>query len=103
MAIDKLHLLLTHSDDGTPVLGDGLSGDAAAEQDPEKKLAAEKKKKDEQAQHHWEEGDDPNDLEDQRWGVFAPEGPAGDRLLALIRPLIAARQEQQGGHDVRIF
>jgi hypothetical protein len=96
MKDDKLHLLLAHDDDGTPVLKDGLPDAAASEQEPEKK-------KDKGAQDFWEEGGDPNDLDEQRWGVIAPEGPQGDRLLSLIRPLIEARREQQGGHDVQIY
>lgn len=92
----EMHLLLAHDDDGAPVLAKGLPEQAAAEQEPERK-------EDKGAQDFWEEGGDPNELEDQRWGVFAPEGAEGDRLLALIRPLIALRQEQQGGHEVEIY
>lgn len=44
----------------------------------------------------WHEQDRPNDLVAQRWGVIAPEGPEGDRLLEAIAPLIKARGEQQG-------
>lgn len=50
----------------------------------------------------WDEGGDPNDLTLQRWGVFAPEGPRGERLLQIVQPLIAARREQQGD-DVQIY
>jgi hypothetical protein len=39
---------------------------------------------------------DPNLLEFQRWGVIAPEGPVGDRLLGAIAPLIRHRHAGQG-------
>jgi hypothetical protein len=93
---NEMHLLLAHDDDGSPVLKSGLPEQAAAEQEAEHK-------QDKGAQDFWEEGGDPNDLEEQRWGVFAPEGAEGDRLLAAIRPLIEWRQEQQGDNEVRIY
>ncbi|HEX3762331.1 MAG TPA: hypothetical protein VHW23_26705 [Kofleriaceae bacterium] len=40
-------------------------------------------------------GGDPNSLRDQGWGVIAPAGEAGDRLLALARPLIERRAADQ--------
>jgi hypothetical protein len=40
-------------------------------------------------------GGDPNSLRDQGWGVIAPAGDAGDRLLALARPLIDRRAADQ--------
>ena len=92
----NLHLLLSYDDDGSPVLKDGLPEAAAAVQEPEKK-------KDTGALDFWEPGSDPNDLVDQRWGVIAPEGPEGERLLALIRPLIEARKEAQGGEEIKIY
>lgn len=95
MVHEALHLLLAHDDDGSPVLKDGLPGAAAADlEGPEGKP---------EPAHFWEEGGDPNSLEEQRWGVIAPEGAEGDRLLALIRPLIEARRAAQGGHEVKIY
>jgi len=93
----RLHLLLSHFDDGEPVLKDGLPEEAAAEVEREPPAAEQG------PQDFWEEGGDPGDLEEQRWGVLAPEGPEGDRLLALIRPLMELRREQQGGHDIQIY
>ncbi|WP_437675038.1 hypothetical protein [Sorangium sp. So ce131] len=93
---NDLQLLLTPYDDTEPVLKDGLAGGAAAQQDAASAPGA-------QAAHFWEETHDPDDLVEQRWGVIAPAGAAGDRLLALIRPLIDARREAQGGHPVKIF
>ncbi|MCB9760198.1 MAG: hypothetical protein H6739_10220 [Alphaproteobacteria bacterium] len=40
----------------------------------------------------------PNDLRVQRWGVIVPEGEEGEALLDAIRPLIAAREEEQGAY-----
>ncbi|WP_437949290.1 hypothetical protein WME98_53525 [Sorangium sp. So ce296] len=94
--LKDLQLLLTPYDDREPVLKDGLYGDAAAQQD----AAGER---DDTLEHFWEETGDPDDLEAQRWGVIAPEGAAGDRLIALIQPLIDARREAQDGHEVKIY
>ncbi|WP_437303839.1 hypothetical protein [Sorangium sp. So ce388] len=93
---DALQLLLTPDDDAEPVLIDGLSIGAAARAD------TTDRKKDVTLEHFWDETGDPDDLEEQRWGVIAPEGAAGDRLIALIQPLIDARREAQGGHEVMI-
>lgn len=43
---------------------------------------------------------DPNDLVKQRYAVLAPEGPAGDRLLSLVRPLLERRRAEQGGQSI---
>lgn len=45
---------------------------------------------------------DPNSLRDQGWGVIAPRGEEGDRLLALARPLIERRAAEQGG-EVAVY
>jgi hypothetical protein len=37
--------------------------------------------------------EDPNDLYAQGWGVIAPEGPEGDRLLQVIQPLLDKRAQ----------
>lgn len=44
---------------------------------------------------HVDPGGDPDSLRDQGWGVIAPAGEAGDRLLALARPLLERRAEDQ--------
>lgn len=89
-----INLLMVHADDHRPVLDEALPATSARPQtDP---AAAEL------AHSFWDEGGDPNDLGLQRWGVLAPEGDAGDRLLALIRPLIEHRRAQQG-HDVPVY
>jgi hypothetical protein len=83
-----LNLLMVHADDHAPVLAEGLAESTAQGQKAGEATSS--------AGHFWDEGGDPNDLEAQRWGVIAPQGPEGDRLLALVAPLLAHRQEQQG-------
>src|SRR5262245_2726789 len=88
--MNELNLLLSHDDDGEPVLKEGLSDEAASKAE----------RIDDDLQNFWDEAELADDLEAQRWGVIAPEGPEGDRLLELIRPLINARREAQGGDEV---
>lgn len=89
-----LELLLTHADDRRPTLAEGLPLDSTQHQ---ARPAAN-----ELPTHLWDSGGDPNDLPRQRWGVVVPEGPAGERLLALIEPLRRLRQEGQGA-PVRVY
>ncbi|QRK10608.1 hypothetical protein JQX13_11265 [Archangium violaceum] len=89
-----LELLLTHADDRRPTLAEGLPLDSTLNQ---ARPAASQ-----MPTHLWDSGGDPNDLSRQRWGVVAPEGPAGDRLLTLIEPLRKLRQEEQGA-SVRLY
>ncbi len=91
---ENLQLLLAR-EDGAPVLPEGLDAAAAASEGAGEAAG-------EGPDHLWEEGDDPNLLASQRWGVIAPQGPAGDRLLALVRPLIERRRAQQGA-EVRVY
>jgi hypothetical protein len=46
---------------------------------------------------HFDPGGDPNSLRDQGWGVIAPRGEDGDRLLARVRALIDQRAADQDG------
>jgi len=87
-----LSLLMVHADDHQPVLG-GLAGDALGKTRDGGKTPG----------YLWDEGGDPNDLHAQRWGLIAPEGPRGDRLLEIVAPLIAHRREQQRGEAVRVY
>jgi hypothetical protein len=50
---------------------------------------------DERPQSYLDVGGDPSSLRDQGWGVIAPIGDVGDRLLALARPLIEQRAADQ--------
>ena len=74
----NLGLLLAHADDGEPVLREGLPAGAllGGRQDTGEVPDSERL---------WEHGGEPDDLLAQRWGLVAPEGPEGDRLLALVR------------------
>ena len=47
-------------------------------------------------------GGDQQSLADQGWGVVVPKGDEGDRLLALIQPLIDRRAEERG-KDVSVY
>lgn len=83
-----LELLLSHADDQRPILEKGLPMNAATEA-PRPAVR--------QDLHDFRhDGGDPNSLPDQRWGLVAPEGPIGDRLLEIVAPLRKAREEQQG-------
>jgi hypothetical protein len=90
--MSDLSLLMVHADDHEPVIED-MGGDAVRVGQVE----------DAMPDHLWDEGGDPNDLYAQRWGVIAPEGPRGDRLLALVEPLVRHRREQQGGEPPQIY
>jgi len=87
-ATSDLNLLMVHADDHAPVLAEGLDDSTARGQGAPAQTS--------EAGHFWDEGGDPNDIEAQRWGVIAPLGPEGDRLLAIVAPLLAHRQAQQG-------
>lgn len=86
--MNNLELLLAYADDQRPVLENGLPMDTAG--------TAPRPKQRQGVEDFRHDGGDPNSLPDQRWGIVAPEGPAGDRLLQLIAPLQKAREEQQG-------
>jgi hypothetical protein len=87
--------LLAQDEGGRPVLPEGL--------DPSTLLGAELPKWDETSKWLWDVNRNPNELSRQRWGLVAPSGPEGDRLLALIEPLRRERQAAQGGEPVRVY
>lgn len=87
-----LSLLMVHADDHQPVL-DGVADGALSQAGGGGKAPG----------YLWDEGGEPNDLHAQRWGILAPAGPRGDRLLEIIAPLIARRREQQQGAPVRVY
>ncbi len=90
-----LQLLLAHADDRLPVVASGLP----LSPDSVRGLS----------ESSWEHKsfravfEDPNSLVAQRWGIVAPKGARGDRLLALIEPLRRARQEEQGGFPPKVY
>ncbi len=92
MADNEMNLLMVHADDHAPVM----------EEVPDKAIVVGEADA-AMPEHLWDEGGDPNDLYAQRWGVIAPEGARGDRLLQIIKPLIDHRQSQQEGEPVKIY
>lgn len=94
---NDLQLLLSRADSGEPTLPEGLPVSALtvevdrADGEPE-----------EGPEYLYDPGADPQSLRAQRWGVLAPEGERGERLLDLIRPLMDRRAEQQGA-PVKVY
>lgn len=91
----SVELLMARGGDGAPVLPQGL--------DPRTLLGAPLPGQGERSKWLWDTNRDPNELPLQRWGLVAPEGPEGDRLLALVEPLRRQRQAAQGGAPVRVY
>ena len=89
-----IELLLAYENDHRPVLEDGLSLETAS-------LAPEPGYRAHSGYLRYDSGNS-DDLSLQRWGVIAPEGRAGDRLLGLIEPLRRARERAQGA-PARIY
>jgi hypothetical protein len=88
----RIELLLVDADDLEPAIRDGLPTEAlegAPMPAPDPDLRGVKRKFRENP------GESPNNLEAQRWGVVAPAGPAGDRMLEAIAPLIRLREREQ--------
>ena len=88
----QLQLLLAHADSRRPVLEPGLP---LASCDPPELPPPPDSFRDTSA--------DPNSLPIQRWGIVAPEGTAGDRLLAMVERLRQARQADQEGAPPRVY
>lgn len=97
MSKENVELLLSHADSHQPVAPEGLPAEAAAQAPPDEAPGEREES------HLWDDGEDPNSLPAQRWGLVVPEGPEGERLLALIEPLRRRRQQQQEGHPVRVY
>ncbi len=89
-----IELLLANADDQRPTLDGGLPLESAdAQPNPDAESGP---------QRFADFAADPNDLPLQRWGIVAPEGPLGDRLLALVEPLRRQREADQGA-PVRVY
>src|ERR1044071_3420092 len=86
----SIELFLSRGDAG-PTLASGLDVRALTEASEDGPRA------DGDAQPHRfvDAGGDSNPLRDKGWGVIAPTGDVGDRLLALARPLIERRAADQ--------
>jgi len=92
-----LQLLLRPASQARPALQSGLPAEALPSS-----LSQGRGAPGSSSGYLWDEGEDGNDLRYQRWGVVAPQGAVGDRLLAQAAPLIAWRQSEQG-QSVRIY
>jgi len=90
-----IELLLAHAEEKPAALRQGLSADALR--------SAPKPASVELPEKLWDVTRDPNELPAQRWGLIAPKGARGDRLLALVEPLRKLRQEGQDGAPVMIY
>jgi hypothetical protein len=93
----SLQLLLADADDHHPALAAGMPAEAA-------RMAPKPKKppgRDGTFLRDKPDGD-VNDLAEQRWGIVAPVGRQGDRLLATVAPLIRLREAEQGA-PARIY
>jgi hypothetical protein len=88
----RIDLLLAHADDRTPMLPgvDRTAAGAAPAPEPRPKPDV-----------LWADEEAPDDLVRQGWGVIAPAGGDGDRLLDAIAPLVEQRRRQQG--SVRVY
>jgi hypothetical protein len=92
--MDDLDLFLVHADDDRPVLQEGLPPDALT--------GAPRPPPEPPPRYLRYDTGDAHSLPQQRWGLIAPEGPDGDRLLGAVDPLSRARREAQDA-DVRIY
>lgn len=84
----SLELLLARADDCQPLLPCGLALD--------KVQGLQLPKPRDLPDVLWDPGGDPELLTEQRWGVVAPQGPEGERLLQVIAPLMRWREAMQG-------
>jgi len=84
-------LLLVDADQHRPLLEEQPSSSAASESRPNDTA---------KTPYLWNERAHVDDLSEQRWGVIAPEGAEGDRLLAIARPLLRKREEDQGAPPI---
>ena len=90
-----MDLLFAHGDDRSPILGrDADASTAAGHASPVEPPPPGGFLADITAA--------AGDLESQRWAVVAAEGAAGDRLVALVRELVALRAGEQGDAVVPI-
>src|SRR5262245_40106217 len=86
----SIELFLSPADEGGQSLPAGLDSRGLADTPGERAPADDGK-----PVRYVDPGGDPGSLRDQGWGVIAPRGEAGDRLLALARPLLEQRAADQ--------
>jgi hypothetical protein len=88
-----IQLFLAHADSQKPVLRGGL--DLAAARAAEKPGHSPP-----DPSHLADRSASPDALPLQRWGIVAPKGAVGERLLQLVAPLKQRREEEQGAPAV---
>jgi hypothetical protein len=89
-----MDLLLAHGDDGSPILDAAADATAAAAEAGPVPRREERFLADVTA--------DANELARQGWGVVAPLGEDGDRLIALVQDLVELRAGEQGAEVLSI-
>lgn len=93
----RVHLLLAHTDTAGAALPEGLPVSSVCHE-PSPTSSAK-------PTHLYDLSGDWNDLAIQRWGLIAPEGSRGDRLLDRVARLREHRARQQGlrSEEIRVF
>jgi hypothetical protein len=96
--VTSLELYLSPAGEGGQTLSRSLDMRALAETGAEPVL-------DEPAGPHSfiEPGGNPGELREQGWAVIVPQGKAGDRLLALVAPLLEKRAADQEADQVDVY
>jgi hypothetical protein len=93
----RLDLLLADAATGRPVLVDGLPRVSLLRAPPPRRT-----RRGDDAPFLDRPDASPNDLRAQRWGVVAPTGAEGDRILEALTPLLRLREVEQGA-PARIY
>jgi hypothetical protein len=95
----SIELFLSPAGDRGQSLAQGLGADALAEATGDSEDSQDSSAGGDRARpySHVDPGGDPNSLRDQGWGVIAPRGEDGDRLLARTRALFDQRAADQDG------
>jgi hypothetical protein len=97
MHMKPIELFLSPAGAAGQSLSRGLDAQALAE------TGAVPGGEDDALKSHIDPGGEPDSLRDQGWAVIAPRGEDGDRLLALVAPLIRKRAEDQEIDQVDVY
>jgi hypothetical protein len=95
METPSIELFLGPAGERGQSLARGLDAGALAEAGGDSRERERERDGDARPARFLDAGGDQGSLRDQGWGVIAPRGAEGDRLLALVRPLIERRAEEQ--------
>ncbi len=94
--MNPIELFLRPPGEAEQTLPSGLNTDALAETGAKPTQGDDKKG----AKSYLDPTGHMNSIRDQGWGVIAPRGEAGDRLLSLVAPLLAKRLEDLDDDDL---